>query len=201
MNVTVTEATGPGFVTVYPCSAGRPTASNLNYVARQTVPNLVTVAVRADRRVCFYVSGATQLLADLAGSYSPTSSVGFVGFAPPDRRMDTRTGARPASGATTSFSFGPGIVETPDLIVAVVLNVTAVEPVAAGFVTAYPCASGRPTASNVNYVAGDVVPNQVIVAVDEDDDVCFYTHQSTHLVVDEAGFFTAVPYLTAVVVR
>jgi hypothetical protein len=74
MNVTVTEPTAPGFVTVYPCSAGRPTASNLNYVARQTVPNLVTVAVGADRRVCFYVSGATQLLADLAGSYSSSSS-------------------------------------------------------------------------------------------------------------------------------
>jgi hypothetical protein len=97
---------------------------------------------------------------------------------------------------------GPGRMSAPpDLVVAVVLNVTAVDPVGPGFVTVYPCASGRPNASNVNFVAGDVVPNNVVVAVDDDDEACFYAHQSTHLVVDEAGYFTAVPYLTAVLVR
>ena len=36
---------------------------------------------------------------------------------------------------------------------AVMLNVTAVGPVAAGFLTVFPCGSPRPIASNVNYVA------------------------------------------------
>ena len=33
LNVTVTEAQGDGFITVFPCGAAQPTASNLNYVA------------------------------------------------------------------------------------------------------------------------------------------------------------------------
>ena len=55
MNVTVTDPTWDGYVTVYPGDvADRPTASNLNFVAGQTVPNLVTVKVPA--------SGVDQVL-------------------------------------------------------------------------------------------------------------------------------------------
>jgi hypothetical protein len=46
---------------------------------------------------------------------------------------------------------------------AVVLNVTVNEPEQAGFVTAYPCGTPRPNASNLNYVPGQTIPNNVIV--------------------------------------
>jgi hypothetical protein len=41
-------ATGPtnsGFLTVWPTGASQPTVSNLNFVAGQTVPNLVKVGL------------------------------------------------------------------------------------------------------------------------------------------------------------
>jgi hypothetical protein len=47
---------------------------------------------------------------------------------------------------------------------AVVLNVTVVEPGAAGFVSVRPAGTpGPPTTSNLNFSAGDIVPNSVTV--------------------------------------
>ncbi|MEK8109014.1 hypothetical protein NKG94_37760 [Micromonospora sp. M12] len=43
VNVTVTQPTATGFLTVYPNGTPAPTVSNINYVAKETVPNLVTV--------------------------------------------------------------------------------------------------------------------------------------------------------------
>ena len=199
MNVTVTGPTAAGFVTVYPCQSARPTASNLNFVAGQTVPNLVTVSTGTDRRVCFYTSGSAHLLADLAAWYAPSSIVGYYGL-DPSRLFDTRDdGSRLEGGKWVSQSQGPGAVDSSeDWVVAMVLNVTAVGPVGAGFVTAYPCADGLPTASNVNFVKGDVVPNLVVVRVDGQDEVCFYANQTTDLVVDRAGYFSEHPLLAPV---
>jgi hypothetical protein len=48
LNVTVTHTENPtigdGYVTVYPCGT-RPDASNLNFVAGQTIPNSVIAPV------------------------------------------------------------------------------------------------------------------------------------------------------------
>ena len=70
MNVTVTEPTAPSFLTVWPAGETRPTASNLNYVANQTVPNLVVVKVGAGGKVnLFNLSGSTHVVADVVGWY------------------------------------------------------------------------------------------------------------------------------------
>ena len=77
LNVTVTEPVAAGYVTVFPCDAERPTASNLNFVTGQTVPNLVTVSLGSSGHVCFFASVATHLLADLSGWYEVGGGVGF----------------------------------------------------------------------------------------------------------------------------
>ena len=71
-----TEPDGPGFVTVWPCAA-RPTASNLNYVKGQNVPNLVNVKLAADGTVCLFTMAATHLVADVGGYFTadPTSAL------------------------------------------------------------------------------------------------------------------------------
>ena len=56
------------------------------------------------------------------------------------------------------------IVVVPDGATGVVLNVTAVSPTAAGFVSIRPAdAPGVPTTSNLNFMAGDIIPNSVTV--------------------------------------
>src|SRR5258707_4837659 len=51
LNVTVVDAAAPGFVTVFPCGAPQPLASNLNFVAGQTVPNAVIAKDRTTTRL------------------------------------------------------------------------------------------------------------------------------------------------------
>jgi hypothetical protein len=51
LNVTVTAPTRAGYLTVYGDGAARPTVSNLNFVAAQTVPNLVIAPVGAGGKV------------------------------------------------------------------------------------------------------------------------------------------------------
>lgn len=80
LNVTVTQTEDPvsggGYVTVYPCGT-RPDASNLNFVAGQTIANSVIAPVSADGEVCFYVYGTAHLLADVSGYLAvPGQNVG-----------------------------------------------------------------------------------------------------------------------------
>jgi ABC-type branched-subunit amino acid transport system substrate-binding protein len=69
MNVTLTGPIAPGFITVYPDGTPLPTASDLNFVARQTVPNLVVAPVGTDGKIDFYngSSNSVQLIADVEG--------------------------------------------------------------------------------------------------------------------------------------
>ena len=71
LNVTVTGPTGTGYVTVYDDGATLPLASNLNFVAGQTVPNLVIARVGANGKVALYNGSAAtiQLIADVSGYY------------------------------------------------------------------------------------------------------------------------------------
>lgn len=71
---------------------------------------------------------------------------------------------------------------------AVVLSVTVVSPQTAGFLTLWPCQLSRPTASSLNFVAGQTVSNTVIVRTTLDrDGVCVYTSAPTEIIADIIG--------------
>ena len=70
-NVTVTGPSAAGFVTVYPSGTVMPTASNLNFTAGLSIPNLVTVKVGANGNIALTnnSAGTVHLIADVAGYY------------------------------------------------------------------------------------------------------------------------------------
>ena len=70
LNVTVTESTDGGFVTVYPCDQPVPLASNVNFDAGATVANAVVAKLAANGTVCVYSSAPTQVLVDV-NAYIP----------------------------------------------------------------------------------------------------------------------------------
>ena len=90
LNVTAVLARSAGFATVYPCGEARPEASNLNFVAGQTVPNLVIARPGVGGKVCVFSDTTIDVLADVSG-YFPVGS-GFVPIANPTRVLDTRNG-------------------------------------------------------------------------------------------------------------
>jgi hypothetical protein len=198
LNVTVTETAGVGHVTAFPCGSPRPNASNLNYVAGQTVPNAVVAKVGSNGRVCLFTAAGTHLIADVSGYYQPGSQ-----YAPlnPARLLETRPGqvtvdgqqqgiGRRAAGSTTEVQV-TGRVGIPANATSVVLNVTVTGTAGFGHVTVYPCGSPRPNASNLNYVPGQTVPNTVVAKVGDNGRVCLFTAADTHLITDVSGFFHA----------
>ncbi len=54
LNVTSVGATGPGFLTVYPCGQPQPVVSNVNYTGAPPVANTVIVAVPPGGQVCVF---------------------------------------------------------------------------------------------------------------------------------------------------
>jgi hypothetical protein len=75
-------------------------------------------------------------------------------------------------------------------VTAVVMNVTAVNPSAAGVVTVYPDGITMPLASNLNFTAGQTIPNLVVVPV-KNGVVDFYNYNGTvDLIADITGYFT-----------
>ena len=91
-----------------------------------------------------------------------------------------------AAGSVTEVRVA-GRGGVPNGSTAAVLNVTVGDPGGAGYVTVYLCGSKRPTSSNLNYVAGQVVPNAVITKIGANSNVCFYTQATTHLIIDVNG--------------
>ncbi|MEV6728498.1 MULTISPECIES: PKD domain-containing protein [unclassified Streptomyces] len=71
LNVTATDSTGPGFLTVYGYGSIRPGVSSLNTRPGETVPNHVTTPA-ADGRVVIGNSfgGSTHVISDLLGYFS-----------------------------------------------------------------------------------------------------------------------------------
>jgi YVTN family beta-propeller protein len=198
LNVTAVSPTASSYVTVYPDGSARPNASNLNFTAGETIPNLVIVPVGADGKIDFYNNaGIMNLVADLAGYYT-TSDTGSS-FEPggPSRMLDTRNGtggfSKPVGpGGTISLQVTgrDGVPATG--VTAVVLNVTAVSPTASSYVTVYPDGTPRPTASNLNFTTGETIPNLVIVPVGAGGKVNFYNNSgSVNLIADLAGYYTS----------
>ena len=90
LNMTAVNAQAPGFATVYPCGQTRPEASNLNYAAAQTIPNLVIAKPGVGGKVCIYSFAAIDVLADVSGFF-PAGS-GFTPITNPTRVLDSRNG-------------------------------------------------------------------------------------------------------------
>ncbi|MFC1439351.1 right-handed parallel beta-helix repeat-containing protein [Streptacidiphilus sp. N1-10] len=197
LNVTGTQPTKSTYVSVYPDGQSRPTVSNLNLSAGQTLPNQVIVPVGADGKASFYnYNGSVHLVADVAGYYSPTAVQTFHpsnGY----NFLDTRT----ALGVSTTTPLGAGatvsvlpynsqFINQGDTVSAVVLNMTVTRPTSAGYLTMYAAGKARPTASNLNWVSGQTVSNQVTVPVGTGSKVNIFNYAGTvHVIGDYAGYF------------
>ena len=195
VNVTVVDPLAAGFATVFPCGSALPVASSLNYGAGDVVPNELVAKVGDGGKVCVFTDAETHVLADVVG-YLPAGP-GYVPLSPA-RLLDTRSanstvdglfaggGRRGAGSVLELVVTGRGGV--PVGAAAVVVNVTVVDPLAAGFATVFPCGSAVPVASSLNYGAGDVVPNELVAKVGDGGKVCVFTDAETHVLADVVGY-------------
>lgn len=196
INLTVTEPTAAGFVTVFACGSPIPAAANITFDPGDTVSNAAISALGPGGTLCLYNSSSTHLVVDVTAfapstaPYSPVAPARLLDTRPGESTVDgkaARIGLR-ALGTTTELAVaGRGKVPT-DAAVAV-LNVTSVAPAAAGFVTAYPCGGGIPGTATLTYAAGETRSALAVVEIGIGGKVCLYNSSATHLVADVSGFF------------
>ncbi len=72
---------------------------------------------------------------------------------------------------------------------AVVGNATVVNPDGPGHVTLYPSGAARPQVSNLNYVAGQVVPNAFTAGLGGDGALNIFTSAATDFILDITGYY------------
>lgn len=198
VNLTATGAAGSGYLTAYSSNAGRPLASSLNYLAGQNVANLAVVPVGADGRILIYNGGggSVQVVVDVLGYYragTPTA-VGSFRSVGQQRILDTRSGLG-ASGPLNGNSSMPlrvtGTAGIPASgVSAVVLNLTVAAPASAGYLTAYPNNTTRPSTSNLNFGAQQTVAALVTATVGADGYLRLYNGGgTTRVVADIVGYY------------
>ncbi|HEV7708435.1 MAG TPA: hypothetical protein VGP16_09600 [Asanoa sp.] len=192
LNVTVTQPTGKGYLTVFPGAGQLPLASNINFLANQTIANLVTVPVGFGHvNLSNASAGTTHVVADIAGYYGNTGS--GLTTPTPARVLDTRA----AVGVPGTTPIGPNGKVTVDVsarvpagTTAAVLNLTVTKPTTSGHITAFPPGAAVPTASNVNFLADQTVNNMVIAPVVGGKIAFAFGGSGTvHLLADLTGWF------------
>jgi hypothetical protein len=213
LNVTVVNPTSAGYVTAYPAGAVVPFASNIDYVGGQVVPNLVEVGVGTGGQVSFFASTGTDLVVDVEG-YTSASAAGGAGaglynaLPSPVRMCDTRAGTpsgliSPNNQCNGKTMAANGILPVkvatingiPAGATAAVFNVTVVNPQGAGFLTVFPQGASQPFVSNLDYTAGQVTANRVIVPLSTSGVtpgyISVYSSSRADVVVDVSGYYTA----------
>ena len=188
LNVTVTNPAAAGYLTVYPCG-DRPVASNLNYVANQTVPNFVITALSPDGEVCIDTIAVVDVVVDLAGYLPSTSPV--VTLDQPLRIVDSREGKGLAgpmrAGDIAAVQVG-GAGGVPSDAAMVLFNATAVNTGGPGFLTVFPCGEAVPPTSTLNFTSGAIVPNFVLARIGAGGQVCVYSIAAADVAIDVAGY-------------
>ena len=202
LNVTAIHESGPeSFLTVYPSGTARPLASNLNFLNRRAVPNLVIARIGTNGRVSIYNNlGVANLVADVQGWYTSTGTTTAATYFPltPARDLDTRTGVgtggtigKMGAGQTLDLTVA-GVNGVPATgVAAVVLNVTAANHSGPdSFMTVYPSGTARPLASNLNFVDGQTIPNLVIAQVGSNGKVSIFNSRgAVDVIADVQGWF------------
>ena len=158
---------------------------------------------RTMRLVTAVLLASAALLASLStATRAEAASPGRGGFVPikPFRLVDTRGAAgvpytNPpfGSGETRSFNvYASGNAQLPaGAVGSLALNVTAVGPPGAGYLTVWPAGDVMPTASVLNYGPGAVVPNAVTVKVSSVGTFNVFAQTGTNVVVDVMGYYAA----------
>ncbi len=202
LNVTATGASQNTDIRVYPTPASGsdvPVVSNLNIRLGLTAANLVTVAVGEAGKVRLRNgAGSVNLIADIAGYYSGSTTGEFIPVVPV-RFLDTRNGTGGAPIPTTAGGFVDlkiaGTRGVPAGALAAVLNLTGTGVSSGTDVRAYPSdAATVPTVSNLNLAAGTTRANLAVVKPGASGAVRIRNQAGElDLIGDLAGYFRTPP--------
>ena len=190
LNVNATAPAAAGYLTAHADGTAQPGSRAMSFAAGGVTTTAVLSRVGTDGKVRLYTSATTDLSADLVG-WSPTG--GYVSGAAPARVLDTRTGVgtpkvRLAAGGTLTLSLlGRAGIPTTG-VGAVLLDVSASTPSAAGFLTTWPTGAARPAAPQVRYETTSPATGLVESRLGTGGAVTIHSTAQTDVLVDVVGW-------------
>ena len=185
INLTVVAPERAGYVTAFPCDAGRPDTSSVNFAQGEARPNNAIVAVSQGRYLCVFADAATDLLLDVTAAMNPTG----LSYLPatPTRLIDTRRLVPvPANGVARYGVQAAALGERSARAASV--NVAVVNHPTQGFTTTFDCATRRDT-STLNQVAGQVSANGAVVPVGSTGASCVFSDTGGDVIADLTGWW------------
>jgi hypothetical protein len=194
LNLTITKPTQSGHITLFPNGSAVPLASNVNFVAGQTVNNMAIAPVVGGKIAFAHGgSGTVHVIADLAGWFAPGAGSTFL----PTYRSHVFEPGRNVGGL-----IGPGqsarvFVNTSRCgsdpcgpRTAVVANLTVDRAGSGGYLSIYPYGQARPVMSVLNFAKGQTVSTQATVGLGQDSFMIFNSSAATvEVFVDQFGFY------------
>jgi hypothetical protein len=166
VNVTITNQTGVGFVTMYAAGQPVPNASTHNWVAPfQDTANRVAARVGVDGLVTVFngSTGTVQVIVDYFGQWTPSLGYRFTPVTP-RRVMDTRATNKFAIREARPLDTSTWVSVTPQPWL-VVGNLTGDQPSSATYFQLWTGNVATPPApSNLNLQAGETRANSFIAA-------------------------------------
>ena len=197
MYVAAIRGDGTGYVTIWDCDSPRPLASSLNHVLDVNRGNEVVVGLGEQGDACLFTSNDVDVTVDVT-CFLPSTVDDFRSAEAPSRLLDTRPDAVTVDGRSAATGVVPagstvvldvaGRAGIPEGAATVTMNLTAVQPIAVGYVTAHACDVDRPNAASLNHVPGVNGGNEIVASLDADGRMCLFTSTDVHLTADVTGW-------------
>lgn len=203
VNVTASQARGPGNAVVYPDSWGTgttpsPNASTVNFETGKDVANSAFVALGSNGSACVEIRGSSveRLILDVSGYVTPEAGVTLTNST---RLLDTRPGVYhvgPIASSLTAFAFYPvkvtGSAGVPEGATAIIANVTVTNTSGVGHLRAWARNVPMPNTSVLNYAPGNDKANGQIIGLSPQGEIELISYgANTDLIIDVTGYLTA----------
>ncbi len=204
VNITSTDSVSPFYVQALPMLGGAiGTFSTTNVATPGHIqPNFAIVPL-GQGSISIFIPTGGNIIVDAMGYFTPTGATAAGRFVPvnPHRVLDTRAASagpvpagwiphEPAAGETVRVDMPASTGVPASGVSALVVNITATEPVGAGFMQALPTGAAPGQTSNVNYAAGETTATHAIVPLGAGGTISVFTSNSAHIVVDVMGYIT-----------
>ena len=201
-NLTVTQQTSLGFLSIGPVAMNDPTSSTLNFPLGDDRANAVTVALDGNGKLSITYAAPTlgptaHVIFDVTGYFTPDATGATYVALYPTRILDSRDGTGGMFGPFSSHVARPfdvsGFGGVPVGATAVTGNLTVTQQTSLGYLAIGPVAMNDPTSSTLNFPLGDDRANAVTVALGTGTLSVTYAAPTlgptAHVIFDVSGYF------------
>jgi len=192
LNLTATNETANGDLVAYADGATEPSTSSLNYFSGVNIANYAIVPVGSNGKIEIYnnSTGTTNVIADVSGYFSTTSTSSFVPVSP-IRSLDTRT-LIDGTVEPDTIAQDPYLTSSLNNATAYAITATVTDATSNGALTIYPASTTVPSVSNINWSTSETIANSTYVTPGATG-IYFYNNStgSIDVLADEFGYFSA----------